>query len=224
MQVLWVGQLQVLAAHLTEELHDWLRSLRREIPVRVPGEAGMREGWACCPQECISPPALLPLAALSPSMSQSGSELECSGTLGSAGYSVGWLAHKVFCPQKWSMDGKFENHWSGSLRVSLDAFPILGLSLQTLTALPGGLSGSGGGAAPGLGSGPGSSALPQCFRRPCLLRGLGPICSGWGWGRMRPDSGSVLPVSPSVSGSPFFHLLLSQWCLREEMWHHHPVC
>lgn len=33
------------------------------------------------------------------------------------------------------MDGKFENHWSGSLRVSLDVFLILGLSLQTLTTL-----------------------------------------------------------------------------------------
>lgn len=63
--------------------------------------------------------------------------LECSGTLGSAGCRVGWLAHEVFCPQKWSLDGKFENHWSGSLRVSLDAFPILGLSLQTLPFLVG---------------------------------------------------------------------------------------
>lgn len=50
---------------------------------------------------------------------------------------MGWLAHEVFCPQKWSLDGKFENHWCRSLRVSLDAFPIRGLSLETLPLLAG---------------------------------------------------------------------------------------
>lgn len=39
----------------------------------------------------------------------------------------------------------------------------------------------------------------------------------------RADSGSVQTLCLSLSGSPFFHLLLSQWCPREEMWHHHPV-
>lgn len=58
----------------------------------------------------------------------------------------GMAAHKVFCPQKWSLDGKFENHWPGSLRVSLDAFLILGLAVQTLPFLVGARA-----ADPGLG-------------------------------------------------------------------------
>lgn len=118
-------------------------------------------------------------------MNQTSSELDCSGILGSAGCRVGWLAHEVFCPQKWSLDGKFENHWSGSLRVSLDAFPILGLSLQTLPFLVGS-RGAGGGAVPGLGPGPGSSGLGHTatvFQETLSSQGLGPDLLGGVGGR-----------------------------------------
>lgn len=93
---------------------------------------------------------------------------------------MGWLAHEVFCPQKWSLDGKFENHWSGSLRVSLDAFPLLGLSLQALYFLAGSWGSRGWGSSRPGGPGPGSKCpRPHChkyFRRLCLLRGSGQIC------------------------------------------------
>lgn len=97
------------------------------------------------------PPALLPSCL--PRHIRVAQSWTVLGLWGSAGCEVGWLAHEVFCPQKWSLDGKFENHWSGSLRVSLDAFPILGLSLQALPFLVGS-RGAGGGAAPGLGTRP----------------------------------------------------------------------
>lgn len=139
----------------------------------------------------------------------------------------GMAAHKVFCPQKWSLDG--QNHRPGSLWVSLDASLILGLAVQTLPLLVGA-----GAAAPGQGW-----PSKQCPKPPCTMfqetlswgggRGTGGLwhlanlLGGGGWedeeGWFREGSGFGF----CLSGSPSFHLLLSQRCPREEVRHHHPV-
>lgn len=54
----------------------------------------MGEGPASCHQEYTSPPALPPFTALSPTMNQSGSELECSRTLG-----ISWVQGGVASPR-----------------------------------------------------------------------------------------------------------------------------
>ena len=164
------GQLHVLAAHLLEEPQGWPRSLSpRETPAKkLQGREPWETAWQAATQRT---PVLLFHCLLLLSFLRwirVAQSWDVPGLGGSAGCRVGWLAHEVFCPQKWSLDGKFENHWSGSLRVSLDAF--LGLSMQTVPFLVGSW-GAGVGQLQAWGPGPGSSTLGH--RRLCLLRGFG---------------------------------------------------
>lgn len=105
-------------------------------------------------------------------MKETGSELEHQGTLGQPG--TGWLAHKVFCPQKWSLDGKLQNHWSGSFRVSLGAVAILRPPQWAL--------GTGGGATEAEGVAPATqrlATLPRGTSEDFLFSGVLGHMPGW---------------------------------------------
>lgn len=129
-------------------------------------------------------------------MKETGSELEHQGTLGQPG--TGWLAHKVFCPQKWSLDGKLQNHWSGSFRVSLGAVAILRPPQWAL--------GAGGGATEAEGVAPAtqhSATLPRALLKTFFSQGCWGTCldgTGWAWEWLTQEC----QVSLSLSGLSFF--------------------
>lgn len=83
-RALWEGRLQVLVAHLPEEPRGWLGSLWEES-AQPSCSRGVAEGESLgsLPQApCFAP-------CCSPETNPSGSELECSAILGSAGHRVG---------------------------------------------------------------------------------------------------------------------------------------
>lgn len=143
----------------------------RETPARlVQGRWSWEEGWARSPE---GRPALRRHSLLL--LSGDESERLRAGTFWGSGVSCvegGMAAHKVFCPQKWSLDGKFENPWPGSLRVSRDAPLILGLAVQTLPFLVGAAA-----AAPGLGLA--REAVPRA-----TLHRVSETLSSGGWGAL----------------------------------------
>lgn len=93
------------------------------LSLEGPSQGIEREVAAGKSQEESPLPKTMHILSCSSGVKETGSELEHPGTLSQPG--TGWLAHKVFCPQKWSLDGKLQNHWSGSFRVSLGAVAIL---------------------------------------------------------------------------------------------------
>lgn len=126
------------------------------LSLEGPSQGIEREVAAGESQEESPLPMTMHTLSCSSVVKETGSELEHQGTLGQPG--TGWLAHKVFCPQKWSLDGKLQNHWSGSFRVSLGAVAILRPPRRALGA--GGGATEAGGVAPAT---QGLATLPRHF-------------------------------------------------------------
>lgn len=77
------------------------------LSLEGPSQGIEREVAAGESQEESPLPMTMHTLSCSSVVKETGSELEHQGTLGQPG--TGWLAHKVFCPQKWSLDGKLSH-------------------------------------------------------------------------------------------------------------------